>query len=197
VVHSADSTAPTKIGKAARSFRLVRLRIFTRTTPTNTVSPETTAHGLEIKACGGNIFCYQQPLDSCCTNGPLFYVNPTTGWVANGSERDTFASPTYWQPSYTSGVALASSSTPHYTTTSIEITSTFTSLTKSSPTDTLKNSSQSTSDLSPVAGAGIGVGSAVAVVSLVAFAWLLMGRRRSSRSAPQELDEGGARQEMQ
>ncbi|KAH4085915.1 hypothetical protein HBI56_217700 [Parastagonospora nodorum] len=183
------------------------------------LSPETTNHGLEIKACGGNIFCYHQPMDTCCTNGPLFFVNPETGWVANGSERDTTASPTYWQPSYTSELALLSSSTPQPTATSIEIMSTFTSLTlHPSPTDTMKSSSQNSSDLSPVAGAGIGVGSAIVVVSLVAFTWLLVRYRRSShrrscdefgtrnvswkhtrsnRSTPQELDEGGARQEMQ
>jgi hypothetical protein len=188
-------------------------------TPTNTVSLETTNHGLEIKACGGNIFCYHQPMDTCCTHGPLFFVNPETGWVGNGSERDTTASPTYWQPSYTSELALSSSSTLQPTTTSSEIMTTFTSLTAhSSPTDTMKSSSQYSSDLSPVAGAGIGVGSAVVVVSIVAFTWLLVRYRRSihgrscdefvirnvswkqkrtNRSTPQELDEGGARQEMQ
>lgn len=188
-------------------------------TPTNAVTPETTAHGLEIKACGGNIFCYQQPLDTCCTNGPLFYVNPATGWVGNGSERDTTASPTYWQPPYMSEIALASSSTPQQTTTSIETTSTFTSMTTNSPpTGTLNSPSQSSSDLSPLAGTVIGVGIAMLVVSLVALTWLLMRcrrsnrgggrhklgirnfywkRTRSSRSMPQELDESSARQEMQ
>jgi hypothetical protein len=149
------------------------------------VSLETLQAGLAIQDCGGNIVCYQQPLNTCCQDGPTFYVNPLTGEVKNGSLVDSTAtvSPTYWDLTYTSSVASTSSTASAQGTAPAATTSSPTSATAASfPNSSATSSPKPSTRLSPGAGAGIGIGGAALVVGLGLLVWLLLRRHRRSKS---------------
>jgi hypothetical protein len=56
------------------------------------VCPENVDGGVALTDCGGNVFCWHEPLDTCCTDGSdTFYVKPRTGEVKNPSAKDTDA----------------------------------------------------------------------------------------------------------
>ncbi|KAF5845831.1 hypothetical protein GGP41_009629 [Bipolaris sorokiniana] len=142
------------------------------------ISPDTRAHGLAITSCGKNIYCHS-PLDTCCTTGPTYFIDPMTGELKNTSEADSDASPTFW--SIDSAILLATSSAMDLQpTNSIPTTS---SPAISAGTSTTLPSSELTpppsTSLSPGASAGIGVGCGVAVIASGILAWLLIRRRKS------------------
>jgi hypothetical protein len=116
---------------------------------------------LQSKTVEPTSFCYQQPLSTCCTNGPTFYVKPLTAEVKNGSlvNFTATASQTYWDLTYTSSVASTSSTLSAQSTTSAATASSYTSATGyPSSTSSTTSSPETSSGLSPGAIAGIGVG---------------------------------------
>ncbi|XP_014553643.1 hypothetical protein COCVIDRAFT_107123 [Bipolaris victoriae FI3] len=143
---------------------------------------------IEMKYCGDNIYC-DGSLSTCCDTGSTYFVDPMTGEVKDASEADSVASAIWWDLTNTSSPATSSTMYP-------ESTSSITT-SSASETSTTSTSSDSTppslsliphpapppsTRLSPGATAGIGVGCGVAVISVGILAWLLIRRRKKSKS---------------
>ncbi|KAF1852195.1 uncharacterized protein K460DRAFT_352023 [Cucurbitaria berberidis CBS 394.84] len=73
------------------------------------LSPESKIAGLRLWDCGGNIYCYKN--ETCCSDGPTYYINPFTGEVKDGSQRDSTASPSWWTVDSTAILAGSTAST--------------------------------------------------------------------------------------
>ncbi|EUC43583.1 hypothetical protein COCMIDRAFT_38519 [Bipolaris oryzae ATCC 44560] len=133
--------------------------------------------------CGYNIYC-DSSSDTCCETGPTYFIDPMTGEVKNASEDGSNFVPTWWGLVSTSLPATVSTIYPQST----DFVSTTSSLATSSAseTSTTSPSSQSTpqphTHLSPSATVGIGVGCGVAVIAVGILAWLLIFRRKKSKS---------------
>jgi hypothetical protein len=150
--------------------------------------------GRSMKNCGYNrYYC-----DKCeCDTGPIIYVDPLTGAVEYVADKGSFTSATWWEvdssailKSTTSRIYSSSSAT---SSSSVATTSFPSSLIVSSmpaPTSTsAPSAAASTQTLSPGASAGIGVGSTVAVVGVVALVWLFLRERGKRRSYEEQMSQ--------
>ncbi|EUC34389.1 hypothetical protein COCCADRAFT_35954 [Bipolaris zeicola 26-R-13] len=122
----------------------------------------------KVKYCGDNIYCHGSS-SRCCDTGSTYFVDPMTGEVKDASEADSVASAIWWDLTNTSSPATSSTMYPESTS----------SITTSSASETTPPPS---TRLSPGATAGIGVGCGVAVISVGILAWLLIRRRKKSKS---------------
>ncbi|KAF1944235.1 hypothetical protein EJ02DRAFT_510374 [Clathrospora elynae] len=185
------------------------------------LSPETMSWRIALKDCGGNLVCYHLPLETCCIDVPLFYVNSLTGEVRDGNAKDSdaTASPTWW--SIDTAAILASSTAidrsrsaalPTTTSlTSVEIKSSLSGATASSTpaatsTSIPSDAQRSSGGLYAGTGAGIGIGSAAAVTDIAMLAWLFFRGRKRRRALqaqvaptyqPRNVWKAGARSHVQ
>jgi hypothetical protein len=145
---------------------------------------EVVEYGVTLTECGGNIVCYNN--SSCCTNGgPTYYVDPRTGEVKDGTNKDGIntSPPTYWDFGSTSTSLAAASSTLVS-----QSTSAFTASSPTGDTTLGPDTAQKSSSLSAGAGAGIGIGCAAAVAGLAVLGWVLLRRRRKNRVPQAQTD---------
>lgn len=160
------------------------------------LSPETQKAGLAITSCSNNIWCYSQPLDSCCSNGPRYFIDPATGEVKNESLADSTAEPKWWKVDSASILAATASAASSQV--SVQTTSSFPSSTPtSSPSSTPTPSSTSTAPPTPeaprgpsvAASAGIGIGCGVAAIVAGLLVWLFLRERRKRRVLQQQIEQ--------